>query len=282
MKKVLILLLITAFFLGGCANKVESTPDEAGVTATIDQAAADQTDIEPVMATVSETEAAPTQAEPSFDDLALSKFNRILNTKPSGYAVLDDVHALNQMYGMQAGCEALALTAALSHFGYDLDIDEIVDNYLVYDSNFAIGYCGDPHLFYDGSGIYPPGMVTTAWNFIEDNDADLYPFDTTGLSLDELYSFLDAGCPALIWTTYDRSFPYIEFSSEYDGVYYPWYETEHCVCLFGYDQEDNQVKIADSWGGVEYWEDASHFEDVYDEIGQFSMVLMDTKDIKQR
>ena len=182
---------------------------------------------------------------------------------------------------MQAGCEALALTAALSHFGYDLDIDDIVDDYMVYGNDFVTGYVGNPRLFNNGAGIYPPGMVTTVWNFVEENDAPLYPFDTTGLSLDELYKFVDAGCPVLIWTTYDRNSPRIEQYREYEGIKYPWFNTEHCVCLHGYDLEDNEVKIADSWDyGKDEWEDAERFENVYDEIGRFSLVLMDTSKLK--
>lgn len=271
MKRIGALLLAAMLLLAGCAKNAESTPDSATAdTATVDEATQAPT----------QAPTLPPTEPPSIDELAQKEFDRILNGSYADYAQLEDVEALNQMNGMQAGCEALALTAALNHFGYDLDIDDIVDDYLVYDNNFVIGYCGDPHRFYNGSGIYPPGMVTTTWNFIDDNDAELYPFDTTGLTMNELYRFVDAGCPVLIWTTYDRNSPRIEQYKEYDDIDYPWYDTEHCVCLFGYDLEDNEVKIADSWGGVEKWEDADRFEKVYDEVGQFSMVLMDTSKLK--
>ena len=85
----------------------------------------------------------------------------------------------------------------------------------------------------------------------------------------------------LIWTTYDRYSPRIEQYREYEGVKYPWFDTEHCVCLHGYDLEDNEVKIADSWDyGKDEWEDAERFENVYDEIGRFSLVLMDTSKLR--
>ena len=266
MKRVFILLL-AVLLLVGCAKNVEATPDSA----TPDEATRDE-------ATAAPTD--PPTEPPTLDELAQVRYNTILNSGLSDYAQLDGVHALNQMYGMQAGCEALALTSALTHFGYELDIDDIVDNYMVYNSDCITGFCGNPRYFYDGAGIFPPGMVTTAWNFIDDNDAPLYPFDTTGLSMEELYRFVDNGCPVLIWTTYDRLSPIIEHYREYNGINYPWYDTEHCVCLFGYDLEDNEVKIADSWGGVEKWEDAAHFAEIYDEIGQFSMVLMDVSDLE--
>lgn len=271
MKRVWVLLLTAVMFLAGCAKTVETSPDEA----TYDESKR----FDPLEVAVQSTATEPPTEPPTLDELAQARYDSILSAKPSAYAQLDKVHALNQMYGLQAGCEALALTSALTAFGYDLDIGDIVDDYLVYDSNMAIGYVGNPRYFYDGAGIYPPGMVKTAWNFIKANDAPLYPFDTTGLGRDDLYKFVDAGCPVLIWTTYDRSYPYFEGGSSYNGVYYPWYDTEHCVCLFGYHLGENEVKIADSWGGVEKWENADRFWDIYDEIGQFSMILMDVSDL---
>lgn len=271
MKRIWAFLLAVMLLLAGCAKNVESTPDSA----TADTATADEATQPPTQPLT-----LPPTEPPTIDELAQRQYDKILNSSYADYAQLEDVKALNQMNGMQAGCEALALTAALTHFGFDLDIDDIVDDYMVYDNNFVIGYCGNPRRFYDGAGIYPPGMVTTAWNFIEENDAELYPFDTTGLSMNELYRFVNAGCPALIWTTYDRTSPRIEQYKEYEGVKYPWYDTEHCVCLYGYDLEDNEVKIADSWGGVTKWEDADRFEKIYDEVGRFSMVLMDTSKLR--
>ena len=271
MKRVMIWGIITAVLLCGCAPSAGSTADEAiPVMAVVTEAAA-----EPVTAPPTE---APTEP-PSLDELAQAKYDRILSAEPSGYAKLENVKALNQLYGMQAGCEALALTAALSWFGYDLDIDDIVDDYLVYSDNFATGYVGNPRYFYDGAGIYPPGMVATAWNFIEANNAPLYPFDTTGLRMDELYRFVDAGCPVLVWTTYDRRSPYLQSGTVYHDIYYPWYDSEHCVCLCGYDEQDDTVLIADSWGGYTDWESASRLTDLYDEIGRFSMVLISTEDL---
>ena len=269
MRRFIVLLILTAVLLSGCAKFAESTKD----TATYDSVAS------PDEATEIPTE--PPTDPPTIDELAQARYDAILSGELSNdYGLIDNVEPLGQLNGMQAGCEAMALTAALNHFGYDLGIDDIVDDYMVYDDNFVTGYLGNPRRFYEGAGIYPPGMLTTIWNFIEENDADLYPFDTTGLSMDELYKFIQAGCPVLIWTSYNRRSPNIEQTYEYEGISYPWFSSEHCVCLHGYDLEDDEVKVADSWNnGSDDWEDASRFEDVYDEIGQFSVVLMDTSDL---
>lgn len=273
MKKIWVCLLAAALLLAGCAKNVDATPDSA----TADSASADS-------ATVDEATQPPTQPPtepPTIEELAQARYEAILNGSYEDYAQIDDIHAMNQLgSGMQAACESLALTTALNHFGYDLDADDIVDDYLVYSDDFVTGYCGNPRRFYDGAGIYPPGLVDTAWNFIEENDADIYPFDTTGLEMEELYRFVNAGCPVLIWTTYDGYSPRIEQYKEYEGVKYPWYDTEHCVCLFGYHLDDNEVKIADSWTADERWKNADDFARIYDEVGQFSMVLMDTSKLR--
>ncbi len=263
MKRVLIILLLAALTLSGCANPVVSTPDEA----TFDEATADQ-------ATKDEATLPPTQPPtepPTLDELAQAEYDKILSTElKEDIFVIDDVSAERQYPDLQAACEAMALTAAINHFGYDIDRYAIVDDYLEYSGDCVTGYCGDPHYFYEGAGIFPPGMVTTVWNFVDDTDA----------SMDELYRFVQAGCPVLIWTTYDRGMPYFDGGTEYNDTWYPWFDTEHCVCLYGYDVEDDEVKIADSWYGTEEWESSGRFEDVYDEIGRFSMVLMDTSKLR--
>ena len=273
MKRVLIILLLAALTLSGCANPVVFTPDEA----TFDEATADQ-------ATKDEATLPPTQPPtepPTLDELAQAEYDKILSTElKEDIFVIDDVSAEQQYPDLQAACEAMALTAAINHFGYDIDRYAIVDDYLEYSGDCVTGYCGDPRTFYDGAGIYPPGLVTTTWNFINDRHAALYPFDTTGLGMDDLYKFLDAGCPVLIWTSVERQEPYFDGGTEYNGIFYPWFPTEHCVCLYGYDKSDGQVLVADSWYGTDEWEDASWFTELYNEIGKFSMILMDTSDLK--
>ncbi len=274
MKRITILLIIAAFLLTGCAKSVEVFRDLATIDeATVDQATLDET------APDDPTEM-PTEP-PTIDELAMQRYDGILAGKISGKAKLDRVEAIHQYPEMEAACEAMALTAAINHFGYDLDKYAIVDKYLVYADDCVTGYSGDPHYFYQGAGIYPPGLVTSTWNFINDKNASLYPFDTSGLSLNDLYKFLDNGCPVLIWTSVSREWPYFEGGTEYNGTYYPWFPTEHCVCLYGYDKSDNQVLVADSWYGTDEWEDAGLFEDVFNEIGKFSMILMDTSQLTE-
>ena len=135
MKRVLLLLLTAALLLcTACAKNVEATPD----TATVVEATQPPT--------YPPTE--PPTEPPTIDELAQAKYDQILNTElKNNFGIIDNVEPLGQLNGMQAGCEALALTAALNHFGYDLDIDDIVDDYMVYGNDFVTGYVGNPRRF---------------------------------------------------------------------------------------------------------------------------------------
>ena len=279
---ITILLIIAALLFAGCKsgsenNGIPENNSSPPNTTQIKKINETEKPTEPPTEPLTE---APTQ--PSFEMLVKEKYQKLLSGTAKDKAELDNINALNQLDGMEAGCEAMALTAAINHFSYDLGMDDIVDDYLVYcDDEFVTGYCGDPHYFYDGAGIFPPGIVTTALNFVNDKKVGFYPIDTTGLSMDQLYLLIDAGCPVLIWTTFDRNYPDVDYTLEYGGIEYPWYDTEHCVCLFGYDRAAGTVSVADSWGGWEDRESAEIFEDLYDEIGRFSVALMPTDDLKQ-
>ena len=286
MKKLLVLLLITAFILGGCANNVVSMPSQATADqATQDQATPDQTSDQPVSPafrdltspTKVSDDQIPSSPSGEKDAAALSKYNRILNGELRDDSSELDVEAMDQYPELPSGCESVALTIALNGMGAELDKTDIAEKYLEYDDNFAVGFCGDP--FTDGgAGVYPPGLVSTAWNYINDKNAGLYAFDTTGLTIEELCKFIDAGCPAVVWTTVYMGWPYFDGGVEYNEVFYPWYDLEHCVCMYGYDVEDNEVMISDPQRG-KITVSMSEFEEIYDEIGRFSMILMDVSDL---
>ena len=69
-----------------------------------------------------------------------------------------------------------------------------------------------------------------------------------------------------------------EIAEEYNGEYYPWYDLEHCVCMYGYDIDNGEIYISDPQQG-NITVSAYEFEEIYDEIGRYSMTLIDTKDI---
>lgn len=73
---------------------------------------------------------------------------------------------------LPTGCESVALTMVLKYLGFDLEKTTIADDYLVFaDRNFAMGYIGNPHTE-DGAGIFAPGLVKTANNFLEAQESE--------------------------------------------------------------------------------------------------------------
>lgn len=214
------------------------------------------------------------ELEEARQKAAYEKFNDMIGKELSQNAAeIAAADEILQYPELPTGCESVALTIALNSLGFQLDKTTIAEDYLIYGDDFTTSYLGDP--FSDGgAGIYPPGLVQTAENFLKDNSSDLTAIDTTGTELSDLYKLIENGCPVLIWTTMYLDYPYFTGQSNtYNGVYYPWYMNEHCIVLYGYNRDYNTVYISDPLEGYNVC-DASYFEEIYDEIGQFSMTII--------
>ena len=262
MKRTLLFLLVIICLLSGCmvagdpvideATRDEATPDEAAVTE------------------------APTEPEPDVTQQAMAEYERIIHSDLVQSEAQIDIEPIDQFPELPAGCEAVSLTMAINSYGYDLEKTDIVDNWLVYGDSFVDSYVGDPHIFLNGAGVYPPGLVNTVWNFVEDTDARLYPIDLTETDFEDLFFFIQAGYPIVLWSTYYDAYPIAEQGAEIrDGVVYQWYRNEHCVVLCGYDTDDNTVTLADPVRGIVTVSEST-IENIYNEMGQFAMVMLDT------
>lgn len=271
--------MAAAMLLAGCANFAESTADEATPDIATPDIAALSTaipdfDVLPIEASTEAPTEPPTEP-PSLDELAQARYDAILDSEVSGYAIVD-VDEMYQNPELPTGCESVALTIAINHFGYDLSKTDIADKYMEYGDSFVMTYYGNP--YGEGAGIFPPGIVKTVWNFVEDTGAEIYPFDTSGCTIKKLYRFLDAGYPIVVWTTVYMEWPYLDGGEFYEEQFYPWYDYEHCVCMYGYDRDEDIIYISDPQRG-NISVSAEAFEDIYDEIGRFSVALMDTSDL---
>ena len=255
MKRILLLILIIALLLSGCMSAGDPATDNE---ATRDEASADEA-----------TPDMPAPTEPDMVQQAMEEYEKILSSELTVQEKEIDIDPIDQFPELPAGCEAVSLTMAINSYGYDLDKTDIADNWMVYGDSFVDSYVGDPHVFLNGAGVYPPGLVNTVWNFVEDTNAKLYPIDTTEVELEDLFLFIQAGYPVVLWSTYYDAYPIPEGGAEVrDGI-------EHCVVLCGYDLEDNTVRLADPVRGI-VTVSKSTIENIYDEMGQFSMIMLDT------
>ena len=270
MKRLLTIILCAAAMLSACASGASvTTPDEAAA-ATPDAITVTTPDEPPT-----EAPTEPPTDPPSLKELAEKRSDEIISGELSCDKASVSVPEVYQSPELPTGCESVALTIAIRSYGYELNKTDIASKYLVYGDDYITAFVGSPFRW-GGAGIYPPGLVKTAQNYVNDTGAEIYPVDTTDTSMDDLYKFIDSGIPVVVWTTYYMSYPRLESGRTYQGHTYSWYINEHCVCLFGYDQKDGTVKISDPQRG-KITVSAKDFAEIYDAIGRMSMVLIPTE-----
>ena len=114
-----------------------------------------------------------------------------------------------------------------------------------------------------------PGMWEIPLRMEEQHTA----YDVSKLSLEELFPYMAAGNPVLLWLTSDLEDPYFSSQSvEYGGDSYRWYWNEHCVVLGGYNLEKQSVTLFDPLKGkVE--ESLERVEEIYDQTGKYAMTV---------
>lgn len=172
-----------------------------------------------------------------------------------------------------AGCESMALTMLLNYFGYELDKNVIIDNYLIYsDDNYIMGYKGRPDIS-PGGGCYAPALTNTANRFLIENKSSYTAKNISGTDFKELFSYLAKGYPVIVWTTVGlKPCNKASYIYKYGDTEYTWVYNEHCVVLTGYDLNNNTVTIYDSIDGIITYS-IDDFQKIYDDMWKMSMVL---------
>ena len=177
-----------------------------------------------------------------------------------------------QMPELPTGCESVALTIALRSLGFSLEKTTIAQDYLIYsDDNFAEGYVGDP-FSPEGAGIFSPGIVMSANEYLADQDTAIRAYDASSLSLDALLPYVACGSPVLLWVTIDYALP--TFSQDvclFQGESYWWYWNEHCVAIKSYDRQAGTITLEDPLEGT-LTMDYALLQDIHEAI-HYAVVL---------
>ena len=168
----------------------------------------------------------------------------------------------DQNYLMAGGCELVSLSIVFDSMGFDIGLDEFVDEYLDIDGHFGTGYSGSP---YSMGGGYPPGIVTAANRYLASMNANVRAHNLTGLSMDELRTLVNAGYPVLVWSTMELDNP--SFTDQYDDEW-EWYDNEHCVVVYGFER--GTVLVSDPLEGFVV-RDLDRFTDVYEQCGSMAV-----------
>ncbi|WP_296833251.1 C39 family peptidase [Marvinbryantia sp.] len=181
---------------------------------------------------------------------------------------------------LPTGCESVALTMALQYENFDVDKLTIAGDFLIYNyetDNMAIGYVGDP-FSEEGAGCFAPAIAATAFAFFTDQEVSYKAYDITDTDFEELFAYIAAGTPVILWTTMYMAEPeFTRMDVEYNGRVYRWYRQEHCVVLSGYNLEERTVQINDPLEGI-VSRDMDEFASIYNLTGKNAVVLKEAEE----
>ncbi len=200
------------------------------------------------------------------------------------------VPLVNQLPNYPTGCEAASATMVLQYYGYDINIKKMVAaiprenlrtvNGKKYGPRITEKFVGDPRYTYTSStpgyGAFAP-VVTKAMNTVITNQHGKHTVvNKTGASLSDLFSYIDAGKPVVVWSTYNMKTPstvnawYIATSTGPEYFSYP--RGTHVCVLVGYDQKN--IYLADPYGATIKTFSRSAFNDKYKLLGKQAVVVL--------
>ena len=175
---------------------------------------------------------------------------------------------------LPTGCESVALTNALNYYGFGLGKTVIADAYMPKSSwDFVTAFWGNPHSASNGNCISAPGLTNTANSFLISRGSSLRAYDVTGTGFYDLYSYLEAGHPVIIWSTIGmQNLGSCYATQAYGGRVYRTYTNSHTVVLRGFNRSLGTVYIADSLAGY-VSNSAQRIASLYSQRGAQAVVL---------
>lgn len=180
------------------------------------------------------------------------------------------------------GCESVTAVMALQYAGYDVSVDDFIDNYLrigtyyekdgeYYGNSPYYYFIGDPRTG-SGFGCFAP-VIHDA--LVDAAGADQVK-DLTGMRLEQITEeYIDQGIPVIIWATIDMQPTYEGkgWTILETGKYYTWPAEEHCLLLTGWDEEQYYFNDPNREGGVTgYAKDVA--EQRYQEMGSQALAVL--------
>lgn len=189
---------------------------------------------------------------------------------------IKDFKILNQYPTLPTGCEVVSLTSVLNHYGMDVSMTTMADEYLPYYNQYPpnpnLGFLGDPYSR-DGAGCYAACIKQTADNYFTSNSIDDYvALDISGCTPYELFDYLQNNVPVVTWVTSGFVTPWVDSSWIVNGETITWCSYEHCLVTTGYDKNAGTVTVADDSGGYTYTVSMSKFKEVF--LGMDSMAVV--------
>ncbi len=180
------------------------------------------------------------------------------------------------------GCESVSAVMMLRFWGYDISIDEFIDDYLdkqgftvvdgiTYGANPYEKFAGDPRSS-SSFGCFAPVIEKAIRKIVS---ADMTVKTLNGVSMDDLCKrYINKGIPVLVWATINMaaSSPGKSWVIEGTNNTFTWTRGEHCLVLAGFNR-DNYI-FADPYnsnGVVEFPKELVKLR--YAEMGMQAVVV---------
>ena len=261
------LVLTLTLLLCSCVSpKPKRSSSDTQTTAASAESSAEKSQKPEVSQNVKASETEETSVNPNTAEM---KAEEIMSGRLIHKSYNIDVDFINQNPELPTGCESVSLAMAFNALGYPTSKTELADNYMPIGGSYVTTFFGDPHEN-DGTGIYPPGLVQTAQNYIDAKNIPLSPVDLTDKNFKDFYKIIENGYPIVFWITSGLYDPYTydgeDFHEIYNGRDYPWITNIHCIVMNGYDTENGTVTFTDPLSGTRIY-DEDRVEYVYNKIG---------------
>ena len=180
---------------------------------------------------------------------------------------LINVPYISQSPVYPTGCESVSSVMLLRHLGYQVTVDEWIENYLerqefenrngtIYGGDPWKVFCGNPYRE-DGMGCYAPVICQTLDKVFE-KEKRFRAVDETGRSMEYLIqNYVDKGIPVVFWACIDMKKPIVgpdwHLTAQPEKIF-TWISNEHCMLLTGYDEDGYYVHDPYENHGVIHYE----------------------------
>ena len=171
------------------------------------------------------------------------------------YASINCDNIMQEKVGLPFGCEVVSLAIVLKYLGYEIDPMTLFNKYMPSGKwgkvNPFDAYVGSP-TNRTGYGCYAPCVVTTANDYLSEENSARKAHNISGSSMYELLGYIWSGYPVILWGTLDMTpNSYVLESWKFDGEIVNWYRHSHCVVICGV-QDDNFIVCDPMVGKVKY------------------------------
>ena len=213
------------------------------------------------------------EEEQFLQDLTETLFELMYRTSDALY-FLEGIQPLSQFPELPTGCEVTALATAMNYLGVPAKKEVLADLFLekgpVGGVDFREAFSGDPREI-DGFGCYAPVIVDCATRYLEYIGSGLKARDLTGTEFTDLFPYINAGVPVVIWGTRDNMEAKESVTWYVGEKELTWISPEHCMVLVGYNADT--VWVSDPTYGRLRLYPLLEFKKNYEALGRQAVVL---------